>query len=80
MITLQKFPDGEEWNSRIVIAWFYRLVSAFNKLTETGTTAERPNPAPFVGFMHWDTTLQIPVYATNIGPPVVWKDSAGNVV
>jgi hypothetical protein len=66
MITLQKFPDGEEWNSRIVIAWFYRLVSVINTLTATGTTAERPNPAPFVGFMYFDTTLNRPIWAKTL--------------
>lgn len=66
MITLQNFPQGEEWNGRTIIAWFYKLVSAFNNLQATGTTAQRPNPAPFVGFRYFDTTLNRPIWAKTL--------------
>ena len=66
MITIQNFPDGEEWNGRTIIAWFYRLVNAFNNLQATGTTAERPSPAPFVGFRFFDTTLGRPIWAKTL--------------
>ena len=45
------------------VRWFTFLVTAFNSLTATGTTAQRPTPAPFVGFMYFDTTLNKPVWA-----------------
>jgi len=66
--------DGRpaEWTE-----FFTELVRLFNDLQRTGTTAQRPVPAPFIGFMHFDTTLNKPIWAkTN----TVWIDATGAVV
>ena len=66
--------DGRpaEWTE-----FFASLESLFNDLQRTGTTAQRPNPAPFIGFMHFDTTLNKPVWAKTY---TVWIDATGAVV
>ncbi|HWV45452.1 MAG TPA: hypothetical protein VN039_05410 [Nitrospira sp.] len=48
------------------VKWFSQLVQAFNSLTATGTTDQRPNPAPFQGFMFFDTTLNKPIWAKTL--------------
>lgn len=63
MIKLLPFPQGEDWSTQLVIRWFVQLVYAVNNITDTGTTAQRPNPAPFVGFMYFDSTLNKPIWA-----------------
>jgi hypothetical protein len=57
--------------------FFVQLVRLFNDLMRTGTTEQRPNPAPFVGFMHFDTTLGKPIWART---PTEWVDATGTVV
>lgn len=75
----RSFSDDEgrpaEWTD-----FFTNLVTLFNDLQRTGTTAQRPVPAPFLGYMMWDSTLQKPIWAANVGTPTIWKDSAGVVV
>lgn len=44
-------------------SWFSALEITFNNQQRTGTTAQRPNPAPFVGFMYFDTTINKPIWA-----------------
>ncbi len=68
MITIQNAPTREplmkaHQNSPIWILWFGKLVTALNSLTASGTTAQRPNPAPFIGFMYFDTTVNRPIWA-----------------
>lgn len=66
--------DGRpaEWTE-----FFTELVRLFNDLQRTGTTAQRPAPAPFIGFMHFDTTLNKPIWAKT---STVWIDATGAVV
>lgn len=66
MITILNPPTGEEANSSVWQRWFWQLVNAFNVLMATGTTAERPNPAPFIGFMYFDTTINKPIWAKTL--------------
>lgn len=68
MILLSNAPTNDpiENTQRSWVRWFTQLVQAFNSLTATGTTAERPNPAPFPGFMFFDTTLNKPIWAKNL--------------
>lgn len=72
----RSFSDDEgrpaEWTE-----FFTELVRLFNDLQRTGTTAQRPVPAPFIGYMHFDTTLNIPVWAKT---STVWIDATGAVV
>lgn len=56
----------EGQNSSTWVRWFTFLVSAFNSLAAAGTTPERPNPAPYVGFLFFDTTLGRPVWAKTL--------------
>lgn len=63
MIKLLNYPIGERLDSQSSIRWLVQLVYAFNTLTDTGTTAQRPNPAPFIGFMYFDTTINKPIWA-----------------
>lgn len=66
MITILNFPVGEAFESPAVIRWMQQLVNAYNKSMGTGTTAQRPNPAPFVGFMYFDTTINRPIWAKTV--------------
>lgn len=66
MITILNPPDGEAFNGLHWTKWFYQLVGAFNSITATGTTAQRPSPAPFTGFMYYDTTLNKPIWAKTL--------------
>lgn len=67
------FTDDEgkppEWAQ-----FFTRLVQLFNTMQQTGTTVQRPNPAPFIGFMYFDTTLGKPIWAAT---STSWVDSTG---
>lgn len=53
-------------NSFVWQRWFTFLVSAFNTVGRYGTTAERPNPAPDVGFQYFDTTIGRPIWAKTL--------------
>lgn len=66
-------PDGKTL-SLLWWRWISQLVQTFNSLMNTGTTAQRPNPAPFVGFMYFDTTLGKPVWAKTL---TSWVDATG---
>lgn len=66
MITLRNHPQGEPFTSPLWTKWFSALVLAFNRQMGSGSTALRPNPAPFVGFMYFDTTLNRPVWAKTL--------------
>lgn len=44
-------------------AWISVLEQLFNELQGTGTTAQRPVPAPFIGYMYYDTTINKPIWA-----------------
>lgn len=66
MISITYPPIGEDVKGAAWQRWFWQLVGAFNVLTATGTTVQRPNPAPFVGFMYFDTTLNRPIWAKTL--------------
>lgn len=57
--------------------FFVALESLINDLQRTGTTAQRPTPAPFIGFMHFDTTLGQPIWADSY---TTWVDATGAAV
>ena len=46
---------------------------------QSGATANRPTTGLWVGRRYFDTTLNLPVFVAAIGPPVVWRNSAGLV-
>lgn len=54
--------------------WFSDLLIAVNEGQATGTTAERPDPPPFIGFMFFDTTLGYPIWAKTT---TEWVDAVG---
>jgi hypothetical protein len=70
------FTDEEgrptEWTQ-----FFVKLVDIINQTQRTGTTAQRPNPAPFIGFMFYDTTLSRPIWASTF---TAWVDATGAAV
>lgn len=66
MIGITNHPEGEPLDGPKWTRWFYQLVFAFNALTATGTTAQRPANAPFPGFMYFDTTLGKPIWAKTL--------------
>lgn len=43
--------------------WLSDLLKVVNDMQATGTTTQRPNPAPFIGFMYFDTTIGKPIWA-----------------
>ncbi len=57
--------------------FFTELERLFNDLQRTGTTAQRPVPAPFIGFMHFDATLGKPIWANT---STTWVDATGAAV
>lgn len=68
---IQNAPTTEPFmrdrqNSSIWERWFTFLVHAVNTLAVAGTTAQRPNPAPYVGFVFFDTTVSRPVWAKTL--------------
>jgi len=54
--------------------WFSILERLFNTMQGTGTTAQRPNPAPFIGYMYYDTTINRPIWASTL---TTWRYSDG---
>lgn len=54
--------------------FFVQLEQLFNTLQQTGTTAQRPSPAPWVGFPYFDTTLGKPIWAKTT---TSWVDATG---
>lgn len=61
------------------IQWLIALGNIVNNTQDTGTTAQRPNPAPYVGFYFYDTTLSKPIYAKTVSP-ATWADALNNPV
>lgn len=59
------------------VRFFTQLEELFNTLQATGTTAQRPNPAPFVGFRYFDTTVNRPIWAKTI-TPTTWVYADGS--
>jgi len=47
-------------------AWIATLERLFNELQGSGTTAQRPDPAPFIGYMFFDTTIGQPIWADTL--------------
>jgi len=50
-----------------------------SSLTDSGTTAQRPTSALWIGRTFFDTTLGKPVWVKQVRPAVVWVDAAGTV-
>jgi len=59
------FTD-DEGKPGLWMSWFSSLEQLFNSSQRTGTTAQRPHPAPFIGFMYFDTTITRPIWASAI--------------
>lgn len=81
MITLEPAPTqspigGKERMPALWESWFSKLVSAFNSITTSGTTGQRPNPTPYVGFMYYDTTINKPIWASS-SSTWVYADGTG---
>lgn len=55
------------------LSWVHRVVSA---VTQSGTTAERPDNLLWVGRTYFDTTLGKPVWLESVRPSV-WVDATG---
>lgn len=70
------FTD-EEGHPEQWVRFFTQLEELFNQLQQTGTTAQRPNPAPFVGFMYFDTTVNRPIWAKTLSP-MAWVYADGS--
>ncbi|MDE2099304.1 MAG: hypothetical protein KGL39_18770, partial [Patescibacteria group bacterium] len=56
------------------IGFFVQLATLFNTMQQTGTTVQRPDPAPWVGFPYFDTTLNKPIWADSF---TTWVDATG---
>ena len=61
------------------IDWLSQLAGLVNTAQGTGTTAQRPSRAPFVGFSFFDTTLNKPIWAKTQSP-ATWVDATGAAV
>lgn len=70
--------DGK--NSPVWQRWFMFLVQDYNLQSGAGTSSQRPTTVPNLGAQYWDATLQKPIYAASLGPPIVWKDAGGTIV
>ena len=46
--------------------WLVRFIAIVNNQQATGTTAQRPVLAPYVGFQYFDTTVNKPIWAKTI--------------
>jgi|CXWL01.1.fsa_nt_gi hypothetical protein len=71
MIALTPIPTNQPISTQgatdpVWVRWLTRLWTNYNNLQGTGTTAQRPNPAPFIGFMYFDTTLNKPIWAKTL--------------
>ena len=53
--------------------WFSDLMVQLDT-GPAGTTAQRPAPAPFIGFQYFDTTVGKPIWALTL---FSWVDAAG---
>ena len=58
------------------INWFSDLATILNTMQGTGTTAQRPARAPYVGFSYFDTTINKPIWAKT-QTPATWVDATG---
>jgi len=58
------------------LSWVHRVASA---VTQSGTTAERPDSLLWIGRQYYDRTLNKPVYVAAV-KPTVWRDAAGTIV
>ena len=71
MITLTPIPTNQPISTQgetdpVWVRWLTRLATTFNNVQGTGTTAQRPNPAPFIGFMYFDSTINKPIWAKTL--------------
>lgn len=79
--TLVPISDNERTVTSNWERWFVRLTSVLNNTHASGTTAQRPLRAPYIGFGYFDTTLNKPVFASAITTTATtWRDAAGTVV
>lgn len=62
------------------INWFASVYRICRANVETGTTANRPTRNLWIGRRYFDTTINQPIYITQITPAVVWRDAAGAIV
>lgn len=62
------------------VAYFTRVTNAIVGRSQYGTTAQRPTSGLEIGTPYWDSTLQKPVWCSQVKPAVVWKDATGAIV
>lgn len=72
--------DGKGYIGSVFERWLTRLTTTVNNVQATGTTAQRPAVAPYVGFMYYDIQLNKPVFAAVVTTSsTTWRDAAGVV-
>lgn len=72
-------PQGSNPDTVLGIGWsnFFNTVSTLlSALTQSGTTAQRPVKARWIGMTYFDTTLGIPIWYKG----TVWVNASGSVV
>ncbi|QIM51624.1 hypothetical protein [Hydrogenophaga crocea] len=71
--------DSEGRAFRTYLQWFNWLHLTAQAIRQSGPTAERPTNLLWVGRPFYDTTLNKPVYVSQVRPTIVWRDAAGVV-
>lgn len=59
------------------VQWFSELFNALETVGLSGTTAQRPNPPPYIGCVYFDETLGKPIWVKTAS---VWVDATGTPV
>lgn len=77
---LQGLPNEPmEVEGRFTIEWKGWLATVQRILfaqSSSGTTAQRPTAALYIGQRYYDTTLGKPIWVQSLGP-TVWADATG---
>jgi hypothetical protein len=74
------FIDSNGGLSRSAVEFLNLLRLTADTVTQSGTTAQRPTKALWVGRPFYDLTLNKPIWVNAVTPSVVWKDAAGTTV
>jgi hypothetical protein len=59
--------------------WFTQAQQILQDISSSGTTAQRPTNAMYVGKRYFDTTLGVPIALKQVSP-AVWVNGIGSVV
>lgn len=79
MIERPPLQNKLESSNQAWVIWFEKVRSRASAISESGTTANRPNKGLWVGRPYFDTDLGYIIHLKSVNPSV-WVNGAGTTV